>query len=130
MPYRTAYIAGVGLSSSNPSKSAPGVSKNAYGLAISAGTKALLDAGLGYEDVEHSIGSGLAAGSTSMVAVCRSFGITGRPISEVDESSALYIGSSLIKAGRAECILMIGYEKVGLSVPVKTCQTATGFARR
>ena len=120
MPSRTAYIAGVGLSSSNPSKSASGVSENACDLAISAGTKALLDAGLNYEDVEHSVGSGLAAGSTSMIDVCRRFGRTGRPISEVDESSALYIGASLIKAGRAECIMMIGYEKVPSSVPVKT----------
>ena len=115
MSIPTANIAGVGLSSS-----AQGVSKSAYDLAISAGTKALLDAGLNYEDVEHSVGSGLGGGSTSMAAICRSFGITGRPISEVDESSALYVGSTLINAGRAECVLMIGYEKVLSSVPVKS----------
>ena len=113
MPDPPVFIAGIGISLwSWPRTSLPGIkTKSAtHQLAISAGTKALLDAGVSYDTVDHAIGCGDLRGSSSDVFY--TFGKTGIPIHEVDNDSGVYTAYHFIKSGSSHCILVIGIDQV------------------
>lgn len=109
------YVAGVGLSpprSHGTSASSPRTNHHVYELAVSAGTKALLDAGITYDDVDQGIACLNDGESTVVRKVFYTFGVTGIPLCEVDCNSGLYMASHFIKVGKASCVLVIGFDKV------------------
>ena len=102
------YIAGVGaaISDNNSSRDEP---------VISAVTKALLDAGVTYGDVDSSVACSLDADSLKVPKQCLdTFGKTGAPISEVECYSGLHTASQFLKSGHSNCVLMVGFDKVSL----------------
>lgn len=101
------YIAGVGISYLQQSTSEAAIND----VAISAGTKALLDAGLTYNEVKHSVACFLGSDLRISKASFASYGKTGTPVSEVDCYSALFATSQCIKSGHPDCAMMIGFDK-------------------
>ena len=109
MPDPSVYIAGVGISHLKRSISNAAIDE----LALSAGTKALLDAGLTYNDVKHSVACFLPDELKISKTSFATFGKTGTPVSEVDCYSALFATSQCIKSGHPNCAMMVGFDKVG-----------------
>ncbi|EME41479.1 hypothetical protein DOTSEDRAFT_73780 [Dothistroma septosporum NZE10] len=97
-----AHIAGVGLST--------GGNACHHDLAVSAGTKALLDAGATYSDVNTSIACFL-----DNLRVPRScfdlFGMNGTAVSEVDNRSGLLAAVQSIRSGQSNCVLAVGFDQ-------------------
>lgn len=86
-------------------------------LGIEAGTKALLDAGITYDDVQQGVAAYCYGDSTSGQRVFYSLGMSQIPLYNVNNncstgSTALFLGRQLIKGGLADCILCIGFEKM------------------
>ena len=112
MPDPPVYLVGIGISPwSWPRTSLPSMkTKGAvHQLAISAGTKALLDAGVSYDNVDHALACGDLRGDND---VFYTFGKTGIPIHAVDNDSGLYAAIHFIKTGNAHCVLVIGLDQV------------------
>ena len=106
---RPVYIAGVGISPLSDSSSDAAI----HDLVISAGTKALLDAGLTYSDVKQTIACFLGEDPLRVRKnTFDTFGRTGAPICEVDCYSGLYAASQFVRSGHAECTMMVGFDKV------------------
>ena len=107
-----AYIAGVGVSQAKDA-----TSDNAlHDLVISAGTKALLDAGITYGDVNQSIACFLGQILRVPQHSFDTYGKTGTPVLEVECYSGLHTASRFAQSGHANCVLMIGFDKVRCSV--------------
>lgn len=97
------YVAGVGI--------APSSSGDALASLVSAATKALLDAGLSYDDVTHGVRSKqLRSGSEAFKA----FDEGGVTLKEVSGGSELDVSFDLVKSQGAQCVLLITSEKVCL----------------
>lgn len=99
------HIAGIGLSESSPATT------NLDHLALTAGTRALLDAGITYNDVDQSI-AGIFDERTRISR--SSFDIFGKgtaPISQVDNHAALFTAVQYIRSGQANCVLVVGVDK-------------------
>lgn len=101
-----AFIAGVGTSRLESSNA------DLDDLAISAGTKALLDAGVTYTDVDQSIACVLEDGIKVRKPLFDMFGITGAAVSEVNSSSGLFTAIQNVRTGQADVVLIIGFDKV------------------
>lgn len=105
MQISEAHIAGIGISEAKDDT-------NLDGLAVSAGTKALLDAGITYRDVDQSIAGFL----DEHLRVTRScfdvYGQEGAPICEVDNRSALYTAVQCIMSRQRDCALIVGIDTV------------------
>jgi acetyl-CoA acetyltransferase len=121
------YIAGVGAAiSSDPSTAA--LDKEI----VSAVTKALLDAGVTYGDVDSSIAcflgnEGLKVPKSSL----DTFGKTGAPVSEVECYAGLHTASQFLKSGHSNCVLMVGFDKVyDLQMTVLSNVNSNGRRRR
>ena len=100
------FIAGVGATISSD-----GSSTNDQ--IISAITKALLDAGVTYSDVDQSIAGFVAEGGLKVPkSTLDTFGKTGAPVSEVECYTALHTASQFLKSGHSNCVLMVGFDKV------------------
>lgn len=102
------YIAGVGISHSAQSVSKSGLRD----LSISAGTKALLDAGVTYGDVNESIACFLGDDLKVDKAAFNSFGKTGAAVCEIDCYSSLFAATQFVKSGHSHCAMMIGLDRV------------------
>lgn len=102
------YIAGVGISHLKGRHSASNIEE----LAISAATKALLDAGVSYSDVKHGIACFLGDDLKVSKRVFQSFGKTGAPITKVEGYSGMFIARQFIKSGTSDCILVVGFDQV------------------
>ena len=102
------YIAGVGAAVSSDT-STTALDKQI----VSAVTKALLDAGVTYGDVDSSIACFLG---NERLKVPKSsldtFGKTGAPVSEVECYAGLHTASQFLKSGHSNCVLMVGFDKV------------------
>ncbi len=107
------YIAGVGISHLKGRVSESNVEE----LAISAGTKALLDAGLSYGSIKHGIACFLGDDLKVSKRVFQSFGKTGAPITKVECHSGMFIARQFIKSGTSDCILVIGFDQVRRTTP-------------
>lgn len=105
------YIAGVGISHLKGRVS----DSNVEELAISAATKALLDAGVTYGEVNNSIACFLGDDLKTSKNVFKSFGRTGSPITKVECHSGVYIGSQAIRSGNSNCVLVVGFDQVSAS---------------
>src|SRR5262245_35963318 len=83
-----------------------------------AGTQALEDAGVRYEDVQH-VAAGYCFGDTTAgQRAVYELGHTGVPVVNVNNacatgSTALMVARNAVAAGMADCALAIGFEKMG-----------------
>lgn len=92
------HIAGVGSADKDSSSSL-----------VSAATKALLDAGITYDNVTH----GARRKSSSQGAEAfRAFGDEGVPVSEVDGGSELQSSFTMVQDRGEQCVLAITADKV------------------
>lgn len=103
-----AHIAGIGRSEASPNAA------NLHKGTLVAGTKALLDAGATYGDVDQSVACFLDNLRIPRSAF-KTFGLQGAPIAEVDNQSGLYAAIQHIRSGQSNCALVIGFDKVGIS---------------
>ncbi|TMK87075.1 MAG: lipid-transfer protein [Actinobacteria bacterium] len=82
-----------------------------------AGTKALDDAGIAYDEVEQAVAAYCYGDSTSGQEAIYELGLSGIPIVNVNNncstgSSALFLARQLIAGGMADCMLAVGFEKM------------------
>ena len=86
-------------------------------LGYEAGVKAMLDAQISYDDVEQGIACYCYGDSTCGQRVFYQFGLTGIPIMNVNNncstgSTGLAMARNSIASGAADCIMVIGFEKM------------------
>jgi sterol carrier protein 2 len=86
-------------------------------MGLEAATKALLDAGITYDDVEHAYVGYVYGDSTCGQAALYNLGLTGIPITNVNNncstgSTALFNAANLVRAGAADCALALGFERM------------------
>ncbi|XP_036357905.1 non-specific lipid-transfer protein isoform X2 [Octopus sinensis] len=86
-------------------------------MAFEAGTKALHDASISFEDIEHAVVGYVYGDSTCGQKAVYKLGLTGIPIYNVNNncstgSTALMLGKQLIEGGLADCVLALGFEKM------------------
>ena len=86
-------------------------------MALEAGTKALEDAGIPYDEVEQAFVGYCYGESTSGQRAVYGLGLTGIPVVNVNNncstgSSALYMARQAVRGGLADCALALGFEKM------------------
>ncbi|KAJ2896347.1 nonspecific lipid-transfer protein mitochondrial precursor [Zalerion maritima] len=86
-------------------------------LGFEAGVKAMLDAQINYDDVEQGVACYCYGDSTCGQRVFYQFGMTQIPIYNVNNncstgSTGLYMGRTFIASGAADCVLVVGFEKM------------------
>ncbi|KAI1330671.1 thiolase-like protein [Xylariaceae sp. FL0255] len=86
-------------------------------LGFEAGVKAMLDAGINYDDVEQGIACYCYGDSTCGQRVFYQFGMTQIPIVNVNNncstgSTGLAMARNTIAYGGADCIMVVGFEKM------------------
>ncbi|KAJ8703157.1 hypothetical protein PTI98_001804 [Pleurotus ostreatus] len=86
-------------------------------MGLEAATKALLDAGITYDEVETAFVGYCYGDSTSGQRALYNLGMTGIPITNVNNncstgSTALYQASNAVKGGLVECALALGFERM------------------
>jgi acetyl-CoA acetyltransferase len=86
-------------------------------MARESGTKALEDAGITFEQVELAHVGFVYGESTSGQRAVYELGMTGIPITNVNNncstgSTALYLAAQSVRGGLAECALALGFEKM------------------
>lgn len=105
MPTSAVHIAGIGLS--------PSTKSNLDNLAISAGTKALLDAGITYGKVELAVACFLNEPDVRIPRSCfKAFGRQKACVSEIDGHSALFTAVQCVRSGQTDCALLVGVDSV------------------
>jgi len=96
----------------------PGTKQGDYpDWAREAGQRALTDAGISYDLVEHVYAGYCYGDSTAGQRAVYGLGLTGIPIINVNNncatgSSALFLARQAIRHGGADCALAIGFEKM------------------
>lgn len=95
----------------------PGKSDPYDVMASGAARKALEDAGVGYDAVQQAYAGYVFGDSTCGQRALYEVGRTGIPIFNVNNncstgSSALMLGAQAIRAGMAECVLVVGFEQM------------------
>ncbi|MBI2913140.1 MAG: lipid-transfer protein [Chloroflexi bacterium] len=111
---RKVYVVGVGMTKFEK----PGSRAWDYpDMAKEAGTKALADAGIPYEEVQQAAVGYVYGDSTCGQRAVYQLGLTGIPVYNVNNncstgSTALFLGKQLIAGGIAECVLALGFEKM------------------
>jgi acetyl-CoA acyltransferase len=86
-------------------------------MAREAGTKALADAGIDYDQVQQAYVGYVYGESTSGQRAVYELGLTGIPVVNVNNncstgSTALYLAAQAVRGGLAECTLALGFEKM------------------
>ncbi|MEV0332441.1 lipid-transfer protein [Nocardia sp. NPDC050717] len=86
-------------------------------MAREAGTKALADAGISYDEVQQAYVGYVYGESTSGQRAVYELGMTGIPVVNVNNncstgSTALYLAAQAIRGGLADCTLALGFEKM------------------
>lgn len=86
-------------------------------LGFEAGVKALLDAQINYDDVDQGVACYCYGDSTCGQRVFYQFGMTKIPIYNVNNncstgSTGLAMGRQFISSGAADCVLVVGFEKM------------------
>ncbi|PWN40503.1 putative sterol carrier protein [Ceraceosorus guamensis] len=115
MPYtpHKAYVVGVGLTKFDK----PRGERDYPELGLEATVKALIDAGITYDDVETAAVGYCYGDSTCGQRALYQLGMTGIPIVNVNNncstgSSAFVLAANSIMAGQADCALALGFEKM------------------
>jgi sterol carrier protein 2 len=86
-------------------------------LGFEAGVKAMLDAQINYDDVEQGVACYCYGDSTCGQRVFYQFGMTQIPIYNVNNncstgSTGLFMGRNMIAHGQADCVMVVGFEKM------------------
>ncbi len=108
------YVIGVGMTKFEK----PGSRAWDYpDMAKEAGTNALEDAGIPYDEVDQAVVGYVYGESTSGQRAVYQLGLTGVPVYNVNNncstgSTALFLGKQLIEGGLASCVLALGFEKM------------------
>jgi sterol carrier protein 2 len=108
-----AYILGVGLTRFTKPRGKIDYTELGY----EAGIKALLDAHITYDDVEQGVACYCYGDSTCGQRVFYQFGMTGIPIYNTNNncataSTGLVMARNAIAYGSADCVLVVGFEKM------------------
>ncbi|XP_034311466.2 sterol carrier protein 2-like isoform X1 [Crassostrea angulata] len=114
-PNRRVFVVGVGMTKFEK----PG-RKDDFDypeMAKEAGTKALEDAGISYDQIQHACVGYVYGDTTCGQRALYQLGMSGIPIYNVNNacatgSTALYMARNLILGGIADCVLAIGFEKM------------------
>ena len=107
-----AYILGVGMTKFvKPGK------KDYPEMGHEAGVKAMLDANITYDDVQRGVASYCYGDSTCGQRVFYQYGMTQIPIYNVNNncasgSTGMVMARDFVKAGLADCVLVVGFEKM------------------
>ena len=109
----SAYVLGVGLTKFVKPRGLVDYTE----LGFEAGIKALLDAHITYDDVEMGVASYCYGDSVSGQRVFYQFGMTEIPILNVNNncasgSTGISMARDTISHGGADCILVVGFEKM------------------
>src|SRR3954449_6974324 len=110
------FVIGVGMTKFDK----PGTKEGDYpDWAKEAGSKAIEDAGVAYDEVEQAFAGYCYGESTSGQRALYQLGLTGIPMVNVNNncstgSSALYMARQAVKGGAADCALALGFEKMEL----------------
>ena len=111
---RKTYVVGVGMTKFEK----PGSKEWDYpDMVREAGTKALADAGIGYDRIEQAVVGYCYGESTSGERALYELGVTGIPIYNVNNncstgSTALFLAKQLVSGGVADCVMAAGFEKM------------------
>ena len=111
---RKVFVIGVGMTKFEK----PGSKDWDYpDMAKEAGTKALQDAGIGFDKIEQAAVGYCYGDSTAGQRAVYSLGMTGIPIYNVNNncatgSTALFMAKQFVEAGLADCALALGFEKM------------------
>jgi len=86
-------------------------------MAREAGTNALADAGIDYNEVEQGYVGYVYGESTSGQRALYQLGMTGIPVVNVNNncstgSTALYLAAQAVRGGLADCTIALGFEKM------------------
>jgi sterol carrier protein 2 len=95
----------------------PGASEEYNVMATKAARAALEDAGVGYDTIEQAYTGYVYGDSTCGQRAVYDVGLTGIPVFNVNNncstgSTALFLGRQAIEGGLAECVLVVGFEKM------------------
>lgn len=95
----------------------PGGSPEYHAMAADAGRIALKDAGVTYDQIEQAYTGYVYGDSCCGHRAVYELGLTGIPVFNVTSncstgSSALYLARQAIETGAAECVLVVGFEKM------------------
>ena len=111
---RRVNVIGVGMTKFTK----PGASPEYYEMAKEAGEKALADAGIAYKEVQQAYVGYVYGDSTCGQRSVYELGLTGIPVVNVNNncstgSTALWLARQAVESGMAECVLALGFEKMG-----------------
>ncbi|KAI0056781.1 thiolase-like protein [Artomyces pyxidatus] len=86
-------------------------------MGLEAATKALLDAGITYDAVEHAFAGYVYGDTTCGQAALYNLGLTSIPITNVNNacatgSTALFHAANLVRGGLVQCALALGFERM------------------
>jgi len=109
------FVIGVGMTKFEKPGSIQGWDYPA--MAKESGTKALEDAGIAFDAIEQAHVGFVYGESTSGQRAVYELGMTGIPITNVNNncstgSTALYLAAQSVRGGLAECALALGFEKM------------------
>lgn len=105
-PSSPVHIVGVGYS---PLPNKDSSSEASIATLISAATKALLDAGVTFDDITHGV---VTKSSKHAANAFKAFEDEGVVIKQAEQNTELETSFTLLEDGRAESVLMITEEKV------------------
>ena len=111
---RPVFVAGVGMTKFEK----PGSREWDYpDMVREAGSKALADAGIAFEDVEQVAAGYVAGESCSGQRAVYELGETGVPVYNVNNncstgSTALFLARQLVEGGLADVVMAVGFEKM------------------
>lgn len=108
-----AYVAGVGLTKFIK----PRRTRDYPEMGYEAGVKAMLDAGINYDDVETGIACYCYGDTTSGQRIFYQFGMSTIPIYNTNNacatgSTGLQLARTLVRNGAADVVLVIGFEQM------------------
>src|SRR5258708_8859476 len=95
----------------------PGASEDYHVMASKAARAALEDAKVKYDEIEQAYAGYVFGDSTCGQRAVYEIGLTGIPVFNVNNncstgSTALMLGRQAVEAGVAECVLVVGFEKM------------------
>lgn len=108
-----AYVLGVGMTKFIKPRGKVDYTELGY----EAGIKAMLDAKINYDDVDQGVACYVYGDSTCGQRVFYQFGQTGIPIYNVNNncstgSTGLAMARQMVSHGAADCVLVVGFEKM------------------
>jgi len=115
VPQEKVYVIGVGMTKFEKPGSREGWDYPQ--MAKEAGTMALEDAGIAYDEVEQAYVGYVYGESTSGQRAVYELGMTGIPVINVNNncstgSTALFLAAQAVRSGTVDCALALGFEKM------------------